>query len=174
MSERLPVHLDPAPLADRGREIVGIVPIAAFERLAPSLHSREGELEAVLRFGRDDAGRRTLRARVTGSLELVCQRCLAPCELKVDAEMAVVLVESEAEAEALPEELDALIVGAQRSVHTVDMIEDEIILGLPIVPRCADATACRPAVELLDSEAMESGEAAGERQRPFAGLREHH
>lgn len=174
MSERLPVHLDPVNLADRGREVAGIVPIAAFERLAPSLHSREGELDAVLRFGQDDAGRRTLHARVTGALELVCQRCLAPCELEVDADMAVVLVESEAEAEALPEELDALIVGGQRSMHTVDMIEDELILGLPLVPRCADDAVCRPAVELLDSEALESGGQAGERQRPFEGLGEHH
>lgn len=175
MSDRLPVHLDPVALADRGRELGGRVPIESFERLADALHSREGDLEAVLRFGRDEDGRRSLRGQVQGALQLVCQRCLAPYAFAVDLDLALVLVDSEAEADALPEELDALVVGDRRSMHTVDMIEDDLILALPIVPRCGDADACRPAVELLDSEALESEGGRGvERQRPFADLGDEH
>ncbi|MDZ7748570.1 MAG: YceD family protein [Halofilum sp. (in: g-proteobacteria)] len=173
MSDRLPVHLDPVALADRGRALAGHVPIESFERLADALHSREGTLEAELAFGHDDAGRRVLHGRLRGALELVCQRCLAPYPLAVDVDVALVLVENEAEADTLPDELDALVVGTRRSMHTVDMLEDDLILELPIVPRCNDAAACRPAVELLDSEAIEAGEEAP-RQRPFAGLDEEH
>ena len=173
MSDRLPVHLDPLALADRGREVSGSLPIESFERLGPSLHSREGALDATLRFGRDDAGRRVLDGRVRGTLRLVCQRCLEPYAVPVDLELALVLVDSEAEAETLPEELDALVVGSARSMHTVDMLEDDLILALPIVPRCTDEAGCVPAVELLDSEAVEAdGAPAG--QRPFAGLGEEH
>lgn len=173
MSDRLPVHLDPVALADRGRELAGRVPIESFERLADALHSRAGMLDAELAFGRDDAGRRVLRGRLHGALELVCQRCLAPYAHAVDLEVALVLVDSEAEAETLPDELDALVVGARRSMHTVDMLEDDLILALPIVPRCSDPEACRPAVVLLDSETIEAGE-DGPRQRPFAGLGDEH
>lgn len=167
MSERLPVHVDPVALAEKGRAIDGRLPVDAFRRLAGWLHSSEGALEASLRFGRDDAGRHVLEGRLRGELELLCQRCLTPYWLPVDLELALVLVASEAAADALPEELDALIVDAQRSMHTVDMIEDDLILALPLVPRCERAEECVPAVELLDSEAIE---AAAAKQRPFEGL----
>ena len=175
MSDRLPVHLDPVALADRGRELHGHVPIESFNRLADALHSREGELDVALGFRRDADGRRTLAGRIRGALQLTCQRCLAPYALDVDIELDLVLVESEAQAETLPEEQDALVIGDQRSMHTVDMIEDDLILALPIVPRCGDEAACHPAVELLDSEAIEAGGEDGvERQRPFAGLGDEH
>lgn len=175
MSDRLPVHLDPVALADRGRELSGRVPVESFERLADALHSREGDLEATLQFGRDGDGQRTLRGRIRATLELVCQRCLAPYALEVDLDLDLVLVASEAEAETLPQEQDAVVVGDQRAMHTVDMLEDDVILALPLVPRCGDPEACRPAAELLDSEAIGAGGDMGvERQRPFAGLNDEH
>lgn len=167
MSDRLPVHVDPVSLAAKGRAIGGCVPVAAFRRLAGWLHASEGALDVSLRFGRDDAGRDVVTGRLRGELELLCQRCLAPYRLPMDVQLALVLVASEAEANALPDELDALVVDAQRSMHTVDMIEDDLILALPLVPRCERAGECVPAVELLDSEAIE--EAAGQ-QRPFTDL----
>lgn len=167
MSERLPVHVDPVALAEKGRAIDGHVPVEAFRRLAGWLHASEGVLEVALRFGRDEAGRHVLEGRLRGELELLCQRCLAPYRLPVDLELALVLVDSEAAADSLPEELDALVVDAQRSMHTVDMIEDDLILALPLVPRCERGAACVPAVELLDSEEIETAAAS---QRPFAGL----
>lgn len=167
MSDRLPVHVDPVSLAEKGRAIEGHVPVEAFRRLAGWLHASEGALEVSLRFGRDDAGRHVVQGRIRGALELLCQRCLAPYRLPVDLEPVLMLVTSEAAADALPGELDALVVDARRSVHTVDMIEDELILALPLVPRCGRAGECVPAVELLDSEASE---AAAGHQRPFTDL----
>ncbi len=169
MSERLPVQLDPVTLADRGRDLAGRVPVASFERLGSALHSREGEIEVALRFGHDEQGRRILTGTLAGALQLECQRCLTPYALPIDLELALILVESESDAEMLPEELDALVVGDRRSMHTVDMLEDDLILALPIVPRCASEAHCEPAVELLDSESLEEG---GEqaKQNPFAVL----
>ena len=60
---------------------------------------------------------------------------------------------AEAEAGLVPEELDPLVVGEQRGIHTIDLVEDELILALPLVPRCGDyGNACEPATELLVSE----------------------
>ncbi len=169
MPERLPVQLDPVALADRGRDLAGRVPIASFERLGGALHSHEGEIEARLHFGHDDQGRRILTGSLAGALQLECQRCLSPYALPIDLELALILVDSDSEAETLPEELDALVVGERRSMHTVDMLEDDLILALPIVPRCASEAHCKPAVELLDSESLESGTDES-RQNPFAVL----
>jgi len=169
MPERLPVQLDPVTLADRGRDLAGRVPIASFERLGGALYSREGEIEVTLRFGHDEQGRRILAGSMAGALQLECQRCLSPYALPIDLELALILVESDSEAETLPEELDALVVGDRRSMHTVDMLEDDLILALPIVPRCTNEAQCDPAVELIDSEALDSGTEQST-QKPFAVL----
>jgi len=155
MLRRLPVHVDPLDLADKRREIAGEVPVSAFRRLAGWLESDTGTIEVQLRFGRDAAGRRVMQGSLNGELRLVCQRCLAPFALPIGRSLDVVLVETHAEAGLVPEELEPLIVGEKRGVHTSDLLEDEMILALPMVPRCGDhGHACEPAAELLASEGV--------------------
>lgn len=168
MSERLPVHVDPLTLADRGRAISGSLPVSACRRLADSLASDEGEFAVELRFGRDERNRRVLTGRVRGRVMLVCQRCLGTFGLDLDLPLGVVLVDSEAEAETLPEEIDALVVGDGASMHTVDMVEDDLILALPLVAKCPDSANCVPAVEILDSERVNRQDTGT--QRPFVDL----
>lgn len=153
MSGRLPVHLDPLALAERERVIEGFVPVSAFQRLGGWLHADEGDIQATLRFERDAGGRHVLRGEFRGQLVLVCQRCLSPFALPIEHELDLVLVESLAAADLLPEGLEPLVVDEQRAMHTVDLLEDELILALPLVPRCSDAGHdCRVPVELLVSE----------------------
>jgi uncharacterized protein len=168
MPERLPVHVDPLTLADRGRALSGTVPVSACRRLVHWLDSDEGELAVELQFGRDEHKRRVLTGRVSGRVMLTCQRCLGAYGLDLDLPIGVVLVDSEAEAETLPEEVDALVLGDGATMHTVDMIEDDLILALPLIAKCPDSSGCVPAVEIFDSERM-SGQDAGT-QRPFADL----
>jgi uncharacterized protein len=168
MSERLPVHVDPLTLADRGRALSGVVPVSACHRLGHWLASDEGDFAVELQFGRDEKGRRVLTGRVRGRVMLTCQRCLGTYGLDLDLPIGVVLVDSEAEAETLPEEVDALVIGDSATMHTVDMIEDDLILALPLIAKCPDTKECVPAVEVFDSERM-SGQDAGT-QRPFADL----
>lgn len=168
MSQRLPVHIEPVGAADRGRELHGHMPVSAFERLGHWLHSHEGELDVSLHFGRGASGRRTLRAEVEGDLELVCERCLSPFGLHLDLSVELTLVDSEAEAKTLPADAEPLVLSDTRSMHTTDMIEDDLILALPVVPRCERAD-CHAAVRVLDSEEAERDADTG-RQRPFADL----
>jgi len=153
MSRHLPVELDPLYLAERGRVLEGSLPVSAFKRLGHWLHSDGGAIEAELRFERDEGGRQTLRGSMQGQVELVCQRCLSPFLLPIEREFQLVLVESMAAADLLPDELEPLVVDARRGMHTVDLLEDELILALPLVPRCGDGGhECEAAIELLVSE----------------------
>jgi len=169
MSEQLPVEIDAVTLADRGRRLQGHLPLTAFKRLAGWLEGTTGEVEFDLAFARGDDNRRWLRGHVTGQFELQCQRCLDHFALPLAWEFGLVLVEAEAEADALPEDMEAVVVGSARAVHTVDLVEDELILALPLIPRCEAVRRCRPAVDVLESERID--EVTEEpRQQPFAGL----
>ena len=170
MSNSLPAHIDAAAHADRGVSLRGSLPVAGFHRLAEWLAGTEGTLAFKLDFGRDEQGRRRLAGHASGELELLCERCGHEYRMPLDLRFELILVASEAEADLLPEALDAVTIGDRRSVHIVDLLEDELILAVPLVPRCEDVRPCRPAVELLDSaEALREHE-EGARQHPFAAL----
>lgn len=167
MSEPLVTHLDPAMLADRGRTVRGHVDVTRFRRLADMLASTDGRIEAELRFAIDEQQRRVLHGHLRGNLWLTCQRCLTPFALPVDQAVELVMVGSAAEADLLPDEIDAVVIGEQREVHAVDLIEDELILALPLIARCGRGDDCTVAAQLLDADSVEAAVAT---QRPFAGL----
>lgn len=132
MSGRLPEHIDPFRLADAGQVLRGSLALVRFKRLAPLLGSNEGEAAAELRFGVDEGGQRYLRGHVSAELELVCQRCLGPMTQVIDTDIRLGLVGSTAEGEQLPGEYEPLVVEAP-PISVADVIEDELVLALPIV-----------------------------------------
>lgn len=140
------VLIDGLEFARTGASVEGTVPVARLERLADVLSDRSGGLawRCSGRVDRDGKGR--LRMEVSGRLSLTCQRCLAgldwPCE--VDAEYLLV-----ADGGAWPEddlenaECDAIQAGLAMSLWV--LIEDEVLLTLPIAPRHEDCRLPEPA-----------------------------
>lgn len=169
MSGRLPVEIDAVRCADQARRVQGYVPLSAFKRLAAWLDGSAGQLAFDLAFARGDDDRRWLHGHVTGTVDLRCQRCLESFALPLERAFDLVLVSDEAEAERLPEALEPVVIGSAHTVRTVDLVEDELILALPLIPRCEVVRDCQPGVELLESERIEEMLEAP-KQRPFAGL----
>src|SRR5689334_23014320 len=84
----------------RGR-LNGDWPIADCPRLQGAVRSGTSlqyELEGVP----EELGRPALRLRVTGTLQLTCQRCLGALEHPLRVEALLLLFESESEIEAVP------------------------------------------------------------------------
>lgn len=96
---------------------------------------------------------------------LTCQRCLRPFELAIDIDRELRFVRDEAEAEALDAELDEDVLALPRSLDLSELVEDELLLALPLVPR---HDTC-PAPLNFSSEAAGDAEVA-ERENPFAAL----
>ena len=69
---------------------------------------------------------------------LTCQRCLQPFKLPLLLDRRIRFVRGEAEAEALDAELDDDVLATSRSFDLRGLVEDELLLALPIVPRHAD------------------------------------
>ncbi len=66
---------------------------------------------------------------------LECQRCLAPYEQAFDAEVVYRVVNTEAEADEFPLDEDEVeVIVGSRQFDLVDLIEDELLLSLPVVP----------------------------------------
>ena len=137
-----PRHLDLLRFAASGGALSGEWPSAALDRLAIDAPpagagavrwSARGERRAVT----GGEPEHWLHLRADTVVRLVCQRCLQELDHPLSAERAIRWVADEAEAERLDEESedDVLALPAQGRVDLQSLVEDELILNLPLVPR---------------------------------------
>lgn len=85
------------------------------------------------------AGRPVLKMAIDGYVWLTCQRCLELYQERFELRSELPVARDEAELarwEAEDPLLDALVADGRQDVAT--LVEDEILLGLPVVPRHAE------------------------------------
>ena len=124
--------IDSLQFARAALERRGSVGMERLPRLAQLRCSTEG-LEYRLRGGRAGNGKPCLRLSVTGSLGLVCQRCLDPIRVPIAIEAELQLAENAREISEADDEIDRVV--ASRHMDVACVVEDEVILALPMAPR---------------------------------------
>jgi uncharacterized protein len=136
---------DPFRFAAEGRSLAGEVAVARLGRLADVLTDDAGIVTYRI-DGRLDAERRPeLRVTAQGVLNLRCQRCLGAIAWPLDLEVVLQPVRAGQpipDEELESDEFDAIEVGDELDV--VGMVEDEILLALPIAPRHENCDSLRP------------------------------
>lgn len=126
--------------ARRGFE--GRLPLSSMARLRDALFDTEGEVAYSLEFDRDALQVPYVELRIDAQLPLQCQRTLKRFLYPVNVVQRLGLVREdgdEADEAALPEGYEALQVPADGEVRPVDLVEDELILAVPVVPVSPDS-----------------------------------
>jgi uncharacterized protein len=90
-----------------------------------------------LQAEKDRQGQSWLRGAIRGELRLTCQRGLHPFTWVCDLTPALRLVESEADEKRVMQEAEPYRVEDDR-LPLRELVEEEVLLALPIVPRCDD------------------------------------
>ena len=145
----------------------GKIPLTRLTRLHDALASREGWLDCELEGFRESDASGTklgLHLRVNGRLMQHCQRCLGEVEFDCAIDNRLVLMPPDAvwpEEELETEDYDAI--PASRELSVLSLVEDEVLLALPIVPRHAE---CAPPEKLAVAEEN----VASGKPSPFAVL----
>lgn len=135
MSEQ--VVIDGLDFARNARVLHGKIKVASLVRVQDHLAGKEVELEYSVAGGLNADGKPVLHVLITGILPLQCQRCLGRMDYTLDLDSKLVLVESDRHLAAVEDEWEAVgdsIVGGP-DLDVLALLEDEIILGLPISPR---------------------------------------
>ena len=138
-------------------------PLAGFERLRDWLADPAGTARMRLALRRIDEVP-TGQLVVTAAVTLVCQRCLQPMTAQLRSESAVAFAPGESERVPAGYEL---IAGDPKRVDLAGLVEDELLLALPPIPRHAAGANCR-----LPGMAAAEDPAGPEMRRPFAGLKD--
>jgi uncharacterized protein len=151
--------------------IAGRLALVEMPRVADMLVRSDGWLDCELSGGhgsdadgRLQSSKSWLHLRVTGRLVLRCQRCLDEMafDCAIDATL-LLLPEGEAwpEGELEAEDYDAI--PASRELSVRELVEEEVLLALPIVPRHA---AC-------ENAAVTERESGASPFSALAGLKKH-
>ncbi len=164
----LPRCISAAELAELGARravLAGDLPLGGLERLGDLLAgptARGATLHVRLEFRRAEDGRPVVRLGVTGEIWLVCQRCLGPVRWPLDLEAELTVLAADGDADSLIDPFDSVVIG-EAGLVPADVVEDEILAAMPMVPSHAGTEKC--------GTDFAQGAAEPERHRPFAELR---
>lgn len=126
--EPLPTTLDVRKAAARSVDISGVISLDSLPRFSPLLADNDGQVRATLRFSRDEEERYLVRVMLEAEVSVICQRCLQPMTEQIVSDNTLAIVWNDAQAAALPRELEPLIVeDSNCDLHSV--VEDELILA---------------------------------------------
>ncbi len=129
----IPPHIYPRKLADRAAVLEGEWPVAQFSRLCEQLVSDTGNVKARFEFGRDEQGLIVMQGQLEADVQMVCQRCLEAALLPVLSEFTYAVVKEGKNTDNLPKSYDVIELG-EDPLDLLELVEDELILALPIVP----------------------------------------
>lgn len=164
MSAGLPVEIDPFRLAGQGARLQGTLPLAAMTRLMDSVLGPEnGQVVVDLRFDTSENGVPSVTGQLQTIVQMRCQRCLEPMDVKLDVAPAMQLRSAD-EPASQKEQQETLLV--QGPLRLRELVEDELLLALPMLPRHG-MEQCSAAQYVAHSDASES---AAQANHPFAQL----
>ncbi len=184
LTEVLPKRIRYPQAGVESASFEGVLPISRLPRLAEALLDNgldnTGVPESVvvkLRFSSDGPGRVLVAGAAHFDQQWLCQRCLDTVLLCSECDIEMILSAHKKVIEQLRDDQDSLLTDGDL-VDTADIIEDQLLLALPMSPKHED---CDPAFEV--PELIERGPIASQaqddtveeieegRQRPFAELK---
>jgi uncharacterized protein len=153
--------IHPERLSEKPQVFEGTFAPADLERLEDSLANGEGELRYRIAASLDRQRRRVVSCIIEGFVFLTCQSSLEAFRHDISVQDRLVLVENESQLPPVEEENDVEdYLVADEPLDIRDLVEDAVLLSLPMVPR-------KPGLE----EAKGVGEKPGAaKQSPFAVL----
>ena len=152
--------LDPERFSAKPIVLEGTFTPADLERLEDSIADDRGELRYRIAGRLDPQRRRVVSCIIEGFVFLTCQTSLEPFRHDVAIDDRLVLVGSESELPSIEEESeteDYLVADGPLDIR--DLVEDAVLLALPMVPR-------KPGLEAP----RQGREDAVRKESPFAAL----
>jgi len=165
-----PLRLDVAAFAKDGASLRGTWPLESLERLAasvlpgsaPSLPAVAWRMVGELRSAKGSEPELWLHVSASAEVVLECQRCLKPMTEALRAERSFLFVSGEDAAAELDAKSEDDVLALTRALDARELVEDELLLALPIVPR---HDVCPDPLPVVEDDLPEA-----EKPNPFAKL----
>jgi uncharacterized protein len=171
---RNPRALRLEPLCKDGAVLQGSLPLSGLPRLAEGFSAAsDGSAQWSLKCSNKPVagGAAELWVHVLANavVPLQCQRCLGPMAQPLNVDRAIRFVHGEDLAARLDEETEDDVLSLPAALDVQSLIEDELILAQPLVPRHEGACP-QPLWAGAGPEQPAEAEAAEQEPHPFAAL----
>lgn len=131
------IFIDPLKFAREGRSLNGNFLLSELdERVRDELSGEQGSVSYTLTGFSDKLSRLAIRLVLKADIQVACQRCMESMPFRVESDSVITLFTSEAKLESAcseDDELDAILAEPELNIRA--LIEDEIIMGLPLSPK---------------------------------------
>ncbi len=166
LNDTLPKYFDPRKYANHESAIDGNIPLNQFKELCALLASDEGDAFIHLDFRVDEDRRYIATGALTTKVQIVCQRCMGPVAHDLTLDLSLAFVYDEDHAKNIPADYDPVVM-TDGDVILADMVEQEIILALPIVAY-HEESGCNPTAVKYASSTDDAPD--DEKPNPFSIL----
>lgn len=167
---KLPKRLDPIKSATKRSDYQGVMMSKDMPRLAEAVADIDADITVNVKFDIDAQGLYFFQGDLATSVKLICERCNEQFAHDIQASFCYSPVKALADEslDELPDVYEPVEVNDHGEIELLDLIEDELILSLPIVALHAEED-CK-----IKADDMSYGklEPADERPNPFAVLKE--
>ncbi len=184
MQNRVPKLINSLRFCESGRHLEGKIQLHEFERLydmlAPSMQREIADtqpeagsdslsLQLNLDFDIDDFNHYHVCGKLQTGLVLTCLRCMEDMPFQVDIDLAIAFLRHRDEEQEIEGMYEGIEIDEKDSFDLYGLIEDEIILSLPLIAKhqhdCLQYDA-----DKLDEIELSYRRAMQEKENPFAVL----
>ena len=164
-------RLDVKSFAEEGGALSGETRVGQHTRLMAETQGRGAE--ARMTWSATGEGRNPhhvqpeiwLHLKADATLSLTCQRCLSPVDVPVRVQRSFRFVPNEDMAAAQDDQSEEDVLALSRSFDVVELVEDELLMELPLAPR---HETCPPVNFALSDAGFDESQRRVE--NPFAPL----
>jgi len=142
---KLPITIDPFRSAQRGLTCEGVFKLSGMNRLLAMCETSSEQVKGKFDFNVDERGLNVISGTGSALVKLTCQRCTETFEHKLSADFVFSPVKNDEAAAELPSYYDAIELDENGEVNLLELVEDEFLLSIPLIPRHEPKDCLAPA-----------------------------
>lgn len=165
---KLPHQIDPVKSAVKRSDYQGVFASKDMGRLLGAVVRCDEWVDAEVQFAKDAQGLTVFHGHLSTQVTLICQRCNGEFDHSLNVDFCYSPVQGQHDIDMLPEAYDPVEVDDHGMIDLLQLLEDELIISLPIVPLHAEEECS------IGEDDMTFGKIEPEQERPnpFAVLKE--
>ena len=132
---KLPITIDPKRSAQRKLVCEGRFELSGMNRLLAVCENNSEQVKVNVNFNMDERGLIVISGTSSVLVTLICQRCTDAFEQLLEVSFTFSPVKDADEEAELPSYYDAIELDENGEINLRELVEDELLLEIPLIPR---------------------------------------
>ena len=132
---KLPITINPFRSAQRRLVCEGVFKLSEMTRLLAACEARSEQVQVKVKFDVDERGLTVMTGTGSALVAFTCQRCTENFEQLLEVDFTFSPAKNAEAAEEIPSYYDVIELDENGEVNLRELMEEELILMIPLIPR---------------------------------------